>query len=297
MYRYDHDDSGWINLDYIQVNSAESAGFSTGSAATSGWFPQEISVDQFTGTALVGLPLATVAAPGIAVPVRLAYAATGVQVDDEGGSVGVNWTLQAGMSIRREVRGLPDDIRALTSTENRYGWLRYPVGTPAPDVRLAAVPNAPAAVSAAGCDATEQTARTQLEQLGPLQRSSSGPYNMYDTEPDIFYYSLPGHSGKFVFDAQGLVRTIPYDPITVTRSPIATNDGIGSFTIKTPDGNSYFFGAPDVVSQTTSSIVSSPKFLLRDYYYFNLPSPQSIRFTTSWHISSIASPAQDEVVG
>ena len=47
MLRYDADDSGWINLDYLQVKATPvSAGFQPGAAATSGWFPPELSVDQ-----------------------------------------------------------------------------------------------------------------------------------------------------------------------------------------------------------------------------------------------------------
>lgn len=294
MYRYDNDDSGWINLDYIQVSpDSRSVGYSTGGASASGWFPQEVAVDKFTGTAQVHIPLANVTAPGISVPVGLAYVASGVQVDEVGSTVGVNWSLQAGMSIRREVRGLPDDVQSLSSTENRYGWLRFPTGS-SPRTSLAAINNAPTTINPAGCDATEQGVRGQLEQLGMLPRPVSGAYNMYDTEPDIFYYTLPDHSGKFVFDSQGQVHTIPYDPITVTTGGYSTY-GISSFTIKTANGNTYFFGNTDCISERTSSIVGTPKFFLRDYFQFNLPGTQTVNLTSAWHITNILSPVNNLV--
>ena len=147
MYRYDNDDSGWINLDYIQVSpDSRSVGYSTGGASANGWFPQEVAVDKFTGTAQVHIPLANVTAPGISVPVGLSYVASGVQVDEVGSAVGVNWSLQAGMSIRREVRGLPDDVQSLSSTENRYGWLRFPTGS-SPGTSLATINNAPSTIN------------------------------------------------------------------------------------------------------------------------------------------------------
>lgn len=140
MLRYDADDSGWINLDYIGVEpELGSAGFQPGSVPATSWFPPELSVDKFTGTAGVYVPLATVGATGVAVPLGLSYAATGVKVDDRGGEVGVNWVLSGEVSISRQVRGLPDDLDLYasatpnvpaSSNKSRYGWLVYPSGTP-----------------------------------------------------------------------------------------------------------------------------------------------------------------------
>jgi len=294
MYRYDNDDSGWVNIDNILVSPALSAGYSAGSAAAAGWFPKEVSVDQFTGTAVVSLPLAAATAPGLTVPVSLNYAATGVQVEDEGNIVGVNWGLQAGYSIRREVRGLPDDALVTSSTENRYGWLRYDAGSPT--VALSQVPAVPSVINAAGCDATvEQPAWSQLEQLGSLHDSGGNLHKMYDTEPDIFYYTLPGHSGKFVFDAQGQAHTIPYDPITITGNGFSTY-GITGFTIRTPDGNVYAFHDNDVISQITSAIVGSPKFFLRSYYNALLTPATPLYVTTAWHVSTINGPVPDNQI-
>lgn len=286
MLRYDADDSGGIDLDEVQiVPDARSAGYHPGGGNTAGWFPQEVSVDKFTGTAYVNVPLATVTAPGIALPVSLNYAASGVQVDDEGGNVGTNWSLQAGLSLRREVRGLPDDIQVLAGVESRYGWLRYPSDVPGPGVRISQVP-AVAAPGGGGCSPIEQSAYANLNVLGPLQRTGNGPWPMYDTEPDIFYYAIPGHAGKFVFDEQGQVHTIPFDPITIIRGNFA-GSGISDFTIKAPDGNSYFFGPADVISQRTSPIITTPRFFRREFLHFQ---QAAISFTTAWHIARIQSP-------
>ena len=284
-YKYDNDDTGWINLDYMQVSPAVSSGYSTGSAAAAGWFPGEVSVDQFTGTAQVQLPLFTISAPGISLPVALNHAASGVQVNNQGGTVGVNWSLQAGVSIQRLVRGLPDDFLRESGTDKRYGWLRYPIGSN-PTNRIVSVPNAPVAIATSGC---EQTAYTALNSLGSLKANTA----IYDTEPDIFYYSLPGHVGSFVFDEQGRIRTIPYDPIAISINPTPfTGKGIISFTIKTPDGVSYLFDKAETVTQKTVSIVTTPKYFLRDYYAF-LPATDGfltpVQYSIGWHASQITS--------
>ena len=45
-------------------------------------------------------------------------------------------------------------------------------------------------------------------------------HRIYDVEPDIFSYSFPGHSGKFLFNQRDNFRAyiIPYSPIAVTKT-------------------------------------------------------------------------------
>lgn len=297
MLRYDADDNGWINLDYIQVKpEAVSAGYTLGAASTAGWFPQEISVDKFTGTAQLYLPLHTVQANGLAVPVGLSYVASGVRVDDRGGQVGINWGLTGGVSIRREVRGFPDDIAQAVGTETRYGWLVYPAGA-TPAGKINAVPDAPAAFSATSCTSSEALALQQLTQLGSLE-SGLTTRTLYDSEPDVFYYSLPGHAGKFVFDAQGDARTIPYDPIVVTREPITPSSaGIPGFTIRTADGTTYTFSGGDreTITKKVVNVVANPTYFLRDYWLYKLPNATSCTYAYAWQASRINTVAGDEI--
>ncbi|UOQ70218.1 hypothetical protein [Hymenobacter cellulosilyticus] len=67
---------------------------------------QEVSVDQFTGTASVSIPLTAATIQGVTVPIGLTYTATGLQADDQGGIVGVGWSLSGVPHLSREVRGL-----------------------------------------------------------------------------------------------------------------------------------------------------------------------------------------------
>ncbi|HEX8659952.1 MAG TPA: carbohydrate-binding protein, partial [Hymenobacter sp.] len=289
MVRYDADDNGWINLDYIQVKP-ESAGANNklGAAPTAGWFPQEVSVDKFTGTAQVYVPLHTVQANGISVPIGLAYSATGVQVDDTGGKVGVNWSLTGGMSISREVRGLPDDRIQLSPNENRYGWLMYPAGNP--NDKINAVPNAPTSFSATGCTADESSALQKLNEIGNLQHTT-GTRNFYDSEPDIFYYSIPGHSGKFVFDAQRKAHTIPYDHIDISTASINATSGITEFIIRTADGTTYRFGMVERMEKKLVNVAASSNYFLREYQLYKLPNNAAFTYAYSWLVTSISTVA------
>ncbi|SFQ79440.1 PKD domain-containing protein [Hymenobacter arizonensis] len=294
MVRYDADDSGGVDLDYIQVRAeANSQGYKLGAAPTAGWFPSEISVDKFTGTAQLYLPLHTVAAPGISLPLGLAYAATGVRVDDQGGAVGVNWALTGGVRISREVRGLPDDRKEEDPTRNefRYGWLVYNSGSP--EAKMNAVPTAPATFSADACvDGNEAAARQALHQFGSLQHGLTGARHWYDSEPDVFSYSLPGHSGKFVFDAQGHARTIPFDPINITPVGATSGSGITSFTIRTADGTVYDFNMPETVTKKLVNVAAAPSYFLREYWQYKLPdNAKRFAYATAWLASSIRTPA------
>ena len=73
---------------------------------------------------------------------------------------------------------------------------------------------------------------------------------MYDTEPDVFTYNIPGYSGKFIFDATGAIRLLPYTPIQIKpqyAAPMgscAYNIPAGEltgFVITTAEGVSYSF--------------------------------------------------------
>jgi hypothetical protein len=314
-YKYDGDDSGWINLDYITVSPAWTPGFTAGSAAA-GALPQQIGVNKFTGTATFDAPLHTISIPNFSLPLALHYSATGLQIDNSGGEIGANWSLQGGLSIQREVRDLPDDIKVETSAtpERRYGWLRYPAGSASPASRIAAIPNATGAFSSNSCTSAEQLALTQLTAMGALQHFAGTTYSMYDTEPDVFSYAVPGYAGKFVFDGNGsgAVRLMPYAPLEITPlfAPQVANCSysvptgeLTGFTIKTAEGVTYTFAVPtrlSVLTQTNAPY-GGTKYLLRHFYNYNIhqytsgPSgptgPTTVDYTSSWSIARITTPA------
>lgn len=236
-----------------------------------------------------------------------------MQAEDTGGEVGLNWSLQGGLGIHRQVRDLPDDIQVIGSLESRYGWLRYPASTSSPANRIAQVPNAPAAFNATTCTTTEQNVATLLLGFGELNHKAGTSYNLYDTEPDIFTYSVPGYSGKFVFDGTGAVRLLPYAPIQITplftsqvqavncAYPVSTGELTG-FIIRTAEGTVYTFNVTERISQQTYSTApyGGTKFLLRHYWDFKInqyisgtsnQGPSELYYTTGWLVSSIKTPA------
>ncbi|GAA3943715.1 PKD domain-containing protein [Hymenobacter algoricola] len=237
---------------------------------------QEVAVDKFTGTAHVSIPLHTVSAGGVVIPISLEYAAKGVRVDDEGGLVGTNWNLTAAPSIHREVRGLPDDIRRVQDGVTYVGWLT--ALTPGQKVEDIATASA-----GPPCSSAEQQALTAIQAFDQ-------PTTVYDSEPDIFTYNLPGHSGKFVFDKDHRCRTIPYDPIEVEYYTILENEGFLSITIKTPEGNRVGFGPGQRMTETWVNSVPSPQYWTKQYANFKQSS-----YITDFSAANIITPSGERI--
>lgn len=68
------------------------------------------NVNHATGTLGVNIPIYTLTEGSLSVPISLEYDGSGVLVEAAASNVGLNWQLNAGGFISREVRGLPDEI-------------------------------------------------------------------------------------------------------------------------------------------------------------------------------------------
>src|SRR5882757_8875849 len=70
-----------------------------------------VSVDQYTGTAQINIPVCNLASRELNIPVSLSYTgARGIRVQDYAGPVGLGWVLNAGGAISRVVRCYPDEF-------------------------------------------------------------------------------------------------------------------------------------------------------------------------------------------
>jgi hypothetical protein len=167
----------------------------------------------------------------------------------DGSFVGTNWSLSGLPIIQREVRGLPDDIDLTNSTERRYGWLS--AQGQAYRNRIATTPTPGWSTVFPGPNSAESNAYSLIHQFE--QPFSSTNIVMYDSEPDIFSYSFAGHSGQFLFDAQGGVHTLPYDPIDISYTSYSSATGIASIIIRTPEGATYTFDVKDRLAKKTNT--------------------------------------------
>jgi hypothetical protein len=188
------------------------------------------SVNLYTGTANVSIPICSLPAENISLPISLNYVAgNGIKIeDDTKGYVGQGWTLQAGGMISRMVRGLPDE------DNNGFSGI-HNIGAKA-----------------------EKLLNNYMADSEKEEYYNKVMNNEWDSEADIFYFVLPtGLSGKFVLQANGIPVTIPYQPITIkpAMGRAATQN---YWEIITQDGMSYKFGMNDLSKETTSELTSIP---------------------------------------
>lgn len=273
----------------------------------------EVSVDQFTGTANVAIPLTAVGIKDAGVSINLVYNGRGVKVNDQNSSrmvsrtdgsfilkslpsdgsfVGTNWSLSGLPVIQREVRGLPDDIVLITGAERRYGWLSSQGQAYRNNITTTPTPAWSAAFP--GIASAEANAFDLIHQFE--QPFSSTNSTMYDSEPDIFSYSFGGHSGQFVFDKQGEVHTMPYEPIDILVTH--TYGPITSILIRTPEGVSYTFNIRDELDKKTNTTQGQNlQYKIREYTAFNvLPgTTTALTYTTAWHASTIRNVIGEEI--
>lgn len=206
-----------------------------------------IPVSHYTGTASINIPLYTISAGGVQVPVSLGYQASGIKVKDMETWVGLGWRLSTGGRISRMVRGAQAD-------EEGYSKVS---GTPD------------------GIDANNLSSwnTDKIDERNDAE---------FDSEPDLFFFEIPGKSGQFVADYNGDVHLIPYQGIQVKwdRTPYSS-----TFTVTDESGNRYYFSEVEttvsedlddkedvkdwITSWNLSRIVTSQNDTIRYYYTSN----------------------------
>lgn len=235
-----------------------------------------VNVDAVTGTAVVSIPIEQVTNGGVSVPISIVYGSNGARLRDGEGTAGLGWNLVAGGQISRTVRGLPDDVKMYMPGETKLGWL-YNTGKSA--ISSFSVANVTNPVNCTN-------AQTDLNYISSYF-SYAG-----DTEPDIFNVSAPGLSCQFVFDGSNVIRTIPYQDVTIvpTYNPYA--DDIVSFTVTNDKGVKYVFSGDRNATRRTSlqpgpgSVYWSESNIK---YYKTMFSQYKggIQYCSSWMLASI----------
>ncbi len=96
----------------------------------------DIPVGLFTGSMNYSIPLFQLKTGKLSVPVLLNYATNGIKVDAVSGRTGMDWTLNAGGVITRNILGKPDDEAALLTPSSNdssswtfFNYLKYIANT------------------------------------------------------------------------------------------------------------------------------------------------------------------------
>lgn len=162
----------------------------------------EYSVNLFTGTPDISIPLYEVKSGSLSVPITLSYNAGGFRFTDKAGFVGLGWSLSSGGVVSRSMQGLADES---------YQYLSKTI-----------------LANRDECNADDRDYLVNLEK------------GVYDGQPDIFSYSFPGKGGKFVLGQNGQDPfTFPYEPIKIGYN--LTTNKFQDFSIRDDNGTFYKF--------------------------------------------------------
>ncbi len=160
----------------------------------------EVPVSGFTGSPNVNIPLYEISTSFIKLPISLSYQSAGITVDQEATNVGLGWSLSAGGVVSRSVFGRADDGT----------WQMYRMN------------------------------RQSSFNVNDSIDYSQAPYlfnNSIDGVPDLYSYTFPGYTGKFIIADQ--IRQLPLTNLQIIKLSESEFDIIAS------DGCKYVFDAEE----------------------------------------------------
>lgn len=168
-------------------------------------------VSPLTGIPDINIPIYTINTGSVSIPIELNFHIDNyMRVNQLPGSVGAGWSLSTEYQITRTINGLDDFLNG-----NLVGYINS----------FLVIPN--------------YTGQYVNRSLSEQRRVAQGKI---DTEPDKFYYKIPGKSGSFYFQKQSdgsfIPVTVPYDGVKITHSPQG-----GKFLLTDTDGTSYLFSS------------------------------------------------------
>lgn len=189
----------------------------------------EIPVGLYSGIPSIDVPIYTISAKNINVPIGISYHAGGIRVEEIASQIGLGFALQAGGTITRTVLGRADD---------KVGGFLYKNTPYSPEYLQnlhSTVPNSSYAVVN---PAVSNPIRNKWDVYDALLK-------YYDSQPDIYQYSFLGRSGKFTIDRNN--RTvgipIPYVPLKITIQYDASNqENESGTTVENPPSSNPYYG-------------------------------------------------------
>ncbi|MBX2963969.1 MAG: PKD domain-containing protein [Cyclobacteriaceae bacterium] len=226
-------------------------------------------VDPVSGRFQLSIPLGSIQALDVSVPVGIYHHGNALRVSEGGGACGLGWNLSVGGAVTRMLRGLPDDYNV--SGDSRKGWLFNSNAT--------AVNN-----FTSGSDDNLSICTDEQNDWNFLV----GRGYVNDTEPDIFYVSAPGLSAQFVFGTDGLPKLLTHQDISITVLKDA-NQVITGFTVKNNTGMLYTFDLVEPVKRKAIrwKPLINPAYFLTEFNQYDT----ELTYTATWLLTAVQSTA------
>lgn len=209
------------------------------------------NVDLYTGKLQTSLPLYTLTSSDIQIPISLSYTGGGgIRPSDFNTLVGLGWSLNAGGSISRTVRGLPDD-----ATNGYIGNSSTSLTTNNVGALVVATFNNPTNVC------------SNFNNVNNSKKNNA----LLDGEPDVFYIQTPFFSARFTMDQNGVPVFQNSSGLTVTHSLYknSANSSNTGMVVTDDQGNQYYFGADSLSREQTSTMFFGKAYRFVSTWYLN----------------------------
>jgi len=228
----------------------------------------EVPVSLFTGKLNYEVPIYHIKDRDFDIPISLTYTSDGFKPAKRSGLVGLDWFLNVGGVISREVYGSPDEAVPNALEGQEWGYLmtvqkgkydKDKIWNFDPEVVLTDI------------------------SLGKYLKLIEGYYCDYN--PDLFMFSFNGHNGNFMIDNQGIPKTnIKGYDVDISNMAPQYNSSIlptpSKIYIYTPDGYKYIFGGD----------ISALEFSI-NFTQGILPIRGQVKPTIlAWHLTEIIAP-------
>lgn len=186
-------------------------------------------ISHATGTIDISIPLYTVEAYGLSLPLTLKYHSSGVRVQDPVGVVGRNWALFPGFKISRTIMGKPDEVYPVADvsgnlTRDDYIYMSSPYSN--------------------DCDCWNERGHI---------------YPCMDGQYDVFQINMPGMNASFILqrvNGVDVVKQISDTPLKITPKLDNSTNFISTrlygFEILDDKGIRYAFGEKNPVHGLSS---------------------------------------------
>ncbi|MBX2969798.1 MAG: hypothetical protein KF803_10550 [Cyclobacteriaceae bacterium] len=209
-----------------------------------------VPVNMSTGAMTTNVPLYSLKAGKLNVPISLSYSSTGVRVDQTASQVGLNWSLNAGGVITRIVRDKPD--------KNIFGSPEYPYPS--------------------------NTYTMNFELARYLDGAEE---DGFDSERDLFSFNFLDFTGKLIFDYSGKPLFVPHRNMEVNHI-VNLLGGTVDFVLIDELGIRYFFEAGETSRTIPSGTDCGKNFELTQetaWYLTRIIHPQGdeVVFEYDWH--------------
>lgn len=205
---------------------------------------EEVPVNNYTGIPDISIPLFSgqTHSEDITIDISLRYHPSGIVIDEDASCTGLGWSLFAGGTISRTVRGIADEYE---HTNHNY------LGVHSDDSPYYEFANL--IESGNGYQYPE----TIADFIWPAHEK-----NKYDSEHDLYQFNFMGHTGRFYLSKENNTYTVHSldnnNAIAVEYNNPSNNILTSWFTLYDEKGYKYVFEAKELTKQTSVSS-SSPQ--------------------------------------